>query len=158
MPIEFYDVVKDPYQINNLANDEAYKEQRDIMGDRLDHWRLETKDLGDYSESELLELWWDNGVQPITKEPVIIPNYENNPGLEHVDTSKIQIIGPAFIDLYSPTQGASITYLIENEDDSSWKLYSGPIILQQGTTVIRAIACRYGYINSSEMRCEITVK
>ncbi|MDX1700287.1 MAG: sulfatase, partial [Melioribacteraceae bacterium] len=156
-PIEFYDVVKDPYQIINLANDETYKEQRELMSTRLDQWRLETKDLGDYSESELLELWWDNGVQPITKEPVIIPNTENNPGLTHIDKPKININGPAFIDLHCSTQGASITYLIENEDDASWKLYSGPIFLKQGITVIRAIACRYGYKDSNEMRCEITV-
>lgn len=39
-----------------------------------------------------------------------------------------------------------------------WKLYHGPIKLQKGKTILRAIACRYGYNESDEFQCTINVR
>ena len=45
-PEELYDVTKDPHEINNLADDPAYKAKLVEMRGRLDTWMKETNDLG----------------------------------------------------------------------------------------------------------------
>ena len=49
---ELYDLNKDPWEINNLASDPAYREQlRDLRG-VLANWELDTNDLGRFPESQ----------------------------------------------------------------------------------------------------------
>ncbi|WP_419194948.1 sulfatase-like hydrolase/transferase [Novipirellula herctigrandis] len=50
---ELYDLQSDPYEINNLAADEAYKEVLDRMRDVHLDWVVETRDIGLIPESEI---------------------------------------------------------------------------------------------------------
>ncbi|MNY55758.1 hypothetical protein D3C86_1917650 [compost metagenome] len=52
--------------------------------------------------------------------------------------------------LHAATQGASITFTTEEGPNPRWKLYTGPIILNQGAITIRAMAVRIGYKDSEE--------
>jgi hypothetical protein len=157
-PVEFYDVINDPYQLNNLADDEKYRDEIKMMAESLDEWRLKTKDLGDYSESELQNIWWKNGEQPITNKPIIIPNTKDNPGLRHEDSGFINLAAPALVELHCSTQGSTIIFTTDECDNADWKIYSGPIKLYEGSNLIRAIACRYGYKESEESRFKIVVE
>jgi len=47
---ELYDVVKDPYQMHNLAADPAYRKVLDRMRPKLDAWMASQGDLGAQTE------------------------------------------------------------------------------------------------------------
>lgn len=54
---ELYDLGKDPFEINNLADAESAEIQkvRKEMSDALDKWIVDTKDLGEVPEKELIK-------------------------------------------------------------------------------------------------------
>ncbi|MGB0145213.1 MAG: sulfatase family protein [Akkermansiaceae bacterium] len=49
---ELYDVLADPFEINNLATDPKYAEALEAMRGRLEGWMVKTNDLGRNPESE----------------------------------------------------------------------------------------------------------
>ena len=136
---ELYDVVKDPFQIHNLANDSKYADVIIEMRTELENHYKNRKDYGLIPESEMIETMWPNFEQPITE--VVQTNINNNK-----------------ISLSSATKGASIAYLVSEKSDekldfnSSWQLYSSTITVQKGKTLYM-IAHRIGYKES-----EITFK
>ena len=42
---EFYDIINDPYETNNLINDPAYADTVARLRDELEKWRKETNDF-----------------------------------------------------------------------------------------------------------------
>ncbi len=52
---ELYDTQTDPDEINNLANDPKHQKTLQAMRVALDKWIIETKDLGELSEAELIK-------------------------------------------------------------------------------------------------------
>jgi hypothetical protein len=54
---ELYDLEKDPFEINNLADVASAEIQRirKDMSDALDRWIIDTKDLGEVPERELIK-------------------------------------------------------------------------------------------------------
>jgi hypothetical protein len=54
---ELYDVVADPYQLNNLAEDKSFEMIKKDMKDKLQNWMEKT---GDLRASEPRSLYWDN--------------------------------------------------------------------------------------------------
>jgi N-sulfoglucosamine sulfohydrolase len=52
---ELYDTQTDPDEIKNLANDPKYQKQLREMRAALDQWIVETKDLGELPETELIK-------------------------------------------------------------------------------------------------------
>lgn len=149
-PEELYDCITDPHNIHNLADDPSYQEVLVRMRNRLDQWRTETRDMGDLSESQIKELGWPDGVQPITSKPHFIPNAPGNRNAQLADVGGTYE-GPITISLYCPTQGASLAYALEQSDPPNWKLYTGPIRLKSGSMTILAKAIRYGYKHSEEV-------
>lgn len=148
-PEELYDCIGDPHQINNLADDPEYKDILKRMSTRLDKWMSKINDMGDISESEMAENMWPGGVQPVTAQPaLIITNKEAENMTTTTTGGKYQY--PAKISLYCATQGASIAYTTDTSDSARWKLYTGPIKLDKGKTLIQAKAIRYGYKESAE--------
>jgi N-sulfoglucosamine sulfohydrolase len=48
--IEFYDIVSDPYELNNLAGDPRYRQEMENMGRLLQQWMKEQGDKGHQTE------------------------------------------------------------------------------------------------------------
>jgi N-sulfoglucosamine sulfohydrolase len=156
-PEELYDCEKDPYQINNLADDPEYKDVLQRMSSRLNKWMSNTKDMGNISESEMINNMWPNGVQPVTAPPAFIVY-----GKESVNMTAISKGGkysyPVKISVYCATQGASIAFTADTTENIRWKLYTGPIKLNKGTTLLKAKAIRYGYKESKEVAARFEIE
>ena len=54
-PIEFYDTLKDPHEVNNLANSQSHASHRERLAAELHRWQLEIRDLGFLPEGEMHE-------------------------------------------------------------------------------------------------------
>ena len=156
-PEELYDCESDPHQINNLADDHRYKDILKRMGNRLNKWMNNTKDMGSISESEMLDNMWPDGEQPATAPPVIIIT-NNEPDNLAVATKGGKFKYPAKISLYCATQGASIGYTTDTAYNTPWKLYTGPLKLNKGSTSLRVKAIRYGYKESREVTVKFEIE
>jgi N-sulfoglucosamine sulfohydrolase len=129
---ELYDCTIDPHEINNLAEDSKYHDVLVRMRSELKKWMDEINDMGFILEMEMVEKMWSGGKQPATEAPVI-----------NIDGKKKLMV------LSCPTEGASIVYTTEKEEDPHWLLYSKPLKLKASGT-LRAKAIRYGYKHSGE--------
>jgi hypothetical protein len=154
-PEELYDCEADPHQINNLADDSAYLDVLERMREVLDEWRRNTGDMGDISEEAMVHQMWQGGVPPETAQPKFVPNAPENRGTSLQNGGKFT--APMTVSIYCATQGASIAYTTETGENPHWLLYTSPIRLTAGTTVLRAKAIRYGYKESEETVGEFTV-
>ncbi len=147
---ELYDTDSDPYEVNNLAYNAAYKEELDRLQNALDNWMRITGDWGLQSELEMVESMWPGGEQPLTAAPAIFPRATARTAIRADGLDQNASGGtferPVEVTMYSPTQGASIAYttLDESGQEQRWLLYSGPIVVTQ-TTTFHARAIRYGY-------------
>ena len=157
-PEELYDCNDDPYQIYNLAKDPDYADVLKKMRSVLDEWMLKTDDLGNVPESQLVERWWPDGEQPQTSRVWFIPNAPSNRAKERIKEKSATFESPIMIHFYCATEGASMAYTTERGDNPTWHIATGPIKLPKGTTFLRARAIRYGYKESKEAQCLITVK
>ena len=54
-PEELYDTISDPDEVNNLARQPAYQEKLNELRRALDRWIVDTGDLGEFSEKELIQ-------------------------------------------------------------------------------------------------------
>lgn len=130
-PEEFYDTDSDPYEINNLIDSAEHQTIIADMRQKLDRWILQTGDLGQISEDELIERMWPGRKQPATAEPTI--SFSESPN------------GQLLVTIKCTTEGASIGYRID--DETSWQLYSRPFTIRNGQA-IQAKAIRIGYKES----------
>jgi len=55
-PEEFYDLKKDPFELNNLIGDNNYSKELNNLRKQLDNWMEEINDLGHIPEKELAKL------------------------------------------------------------------------------------------------------
>ena len=123
---ELYDLKFDPYEVNNIANNPEYKDKLIELRNALNTWQYEIDDKGFINESELINEFWPNMIQPITK-PVEISVLDN------------------VISLKCETKGASIGYQIGDQIGSqNWKLYNKPFGLSSNQKLsTRAIKIGY---------------
>lgn len=145
---ELYDCMEDPYEIRNLADDPKYKDDLERLRSALDEWRSKYDVWGDVPEERMVAQMWPGGVQPVTAVPIFIPINGHIPGI--VPCSQGTFDEQTAVMLHNATQGASITFTTEEGPNPRWKLYTGPIILNQGAITIRAKAVRIGYKDSEE--------
>ena len=121
---ELYDLTKDPYELNNLAEKISLKDTLFFLREVLDQWIIDTNDLGEYSEKELIKKWFYMGklkkLESLTK---IRKN--NKVFLKHKD------------------KGATIVW--RDNRDSIWKIYKKPL---EYSNSILAKAVRIGYKDS----------
>ncbi len=122
---ELYDIIKDPYEINNLATDSSYAEIKNTLENDLMSWMTRIGDKYKIPEQEQAEIAWPNGIQPNT------------------ETVQFERIGDR-LKMTSSTAGATIAYQIPTS--SRWIIYSAPIDIKD--TSITAKAVRYGYKES----------
>ena len=123
---ELYDLKFDPYEVDNIANNPDYKDKLIEVRNALNTWQYEIDDKGFTNESELINEFWPNMIQPITK-PVEITVSDN------------------VISLKCETKGASIGYQIGAQIGSqNWKLYNKPFDLSSNQKLAtRAIKIGY---------------
>ncbi len=154
---ELYDVENDKYELNNLAENAAHADVLKRMRETLTAWQSEFGDMGNISEEEMVAKWYPNGIQPQTASPLFIPINASHPGTvpAHEDG---EWEAPLLLQLYCSTQGASIAYTTEQDEDARWQLYTEPLRLPKGETVVRAKAIRIGYKESDEKSLKFTVK
>jgi len=66
---ELYNLIEDPFEIQNLAQDPEYAETLLKYRSQLEQWMAETNDRGQYSENEeglklMLGFWGENAINP----------------------------------------------------------------------------------------------
>lgn len=126
---ELYDLVEDPYEVHNLANDPNYKDQLFAMRDQLAQWQLNIGDKGFIDEYDLVQMMWPGFIQPKT-ENVVFSIHQSK---AHCSTL---------------TPGASIGYQIDDMiGGNRWLLYSEPFEVSLGQQVV-VRAKRIGYKTS----------
>ncbi|HEX6971646.1 MAG TPA: sulfatase [Limnochordia bacterium] len=154
---ELYDVVADPDEIHNLADDPAHRDTLQRMRRALDEWRSAFGDMGDVPEAQMVKTMWPDGKQPKTAAPLFIPLTPSEPGLEATQDGG-QFVAPVAVQIHCATQGASIAYAIDSDPPGRWRLYTGPVRLPVGRTVLRAKAARIGYAESEERVATFAVR
>lgn len=131
---ELYDLENDPFQLNNLAKSDKYKEKLQELSNVLINWISKVGDLGAMPEKEMVEAQWPRGIQPITEMPTLKKN-----ALTYV--------------LNCTTDGASIAYKIIDKDQkesTGWKLYTKPFAINIDQKV-KSVATRIGFAQSAEV-------
>ena len=124
---EFYDLVNDPYEVNNIIDDPKHEDRINNFRIALENWQKEINDQGFIAENKLVESFWPNMIQPKTK------NVE------------FKMRDDGLYELTSITDGASIGYQIDEKiGTNSWNLYHKPILLGDKQKII-ARAIRIGY-------------
>jgi arylsulfatase A-like enzyme len=155
-PEELYDTEKDPWEIDNLAEDPTHRDTLDRMRSAMEVWRSEVGDVGETSEDEMVDSRWPNKEQPVTGTPTFIPFDGNHIGQEATPDGG-SFTSPMLLQMHVGTQGASIGYTMEQGEDVHWKLYSGPLKLAPGQYTIRAKAIRIGYAEGKERAATFVV-
>ena len=64
---EFYDLVNDPYEVNNIINDPKQADKIDNFRFALENWQKEINDQGFIAENKLVQSFWPNMIQPKTE-------------------------------------------------------------------------------------------
>ena len=153
---ELYDTEADPHEIHSLAADPAYGSELARLRGALDSWLRDVGDMGEMSESEMVGQWYPGGEQPITAPPVFIPISADNPGIDPAQEGGAYA-SPVLVQLHCATQGASMAFTFESGDTPRWRLYTEPLRLAPGETLLRARAIRIGYRESDESRAAFAV-
>ncbi|MGB5554304.1 MAG: sulfatase, partial [Flavobacteriaceae bacterium] len=121
---ELYDVQNDPYELNNLVNDPQLQDTLLHFRNVLKDWIVETNDLGQYPERELIAKWLPNAKQ------LQLPPLE----MEEKD-GKIRLI----------SKQADATIVWKSPQDTIWNIYLDPI---PASISLEAKAERIGYSDS----------
>jgi len=145
---ELYDAMADPHQVQNLAGDPAHRATLERMRRAVTEWMTRTGDQGLINEEEMVQRMWPGHAQPETAQPYIVPRRSTDRP-ERLATRSFS--EPIEVVINEPTQGASVGYTTEEGPGATWRLYTGPILVDRPIT-IRAKAIRYGYKESQETR------
>lgn len=155
---ELYDTVADPWEIDNLAADPAEGNALVRLRGALDDWRATYGDKGDEPEDQMVARMWPSNQQPDTARPILVPLTPSNAGTEAVNEGGT-FDAPLLVQLHCATQGASVGYTTEAGESASWRLYSGPLRLEPGTTTtVRTRAIRYGFRPSDERSATFIIR
>jgi N-sulfoglucosamine sulfohydrolase len=164
-PEELYDTRADPHDVHNLAGDPAHAATLARMRGATTDWMTRIGDQGLINEAEMVQRMWPGGVQPVTAAPFILKRGstpapaaagEGAAAGGGVARDSVQSFsGPTEVEIYVPTQGASVSYTTDPGPNARWRLYAGPFRLQ-GPVTVRAKAIRYGYRESAETRTVFT--
>lgn len=123
---EFYDVAKDPYELNNLIDDPRYVSQVEKLRTAYEGW-LETYNSRWMAEEiDQIKMQWPGGIQPETARPVLD-------------------FGEGRCAIHCATPGSSVAYKINKAaGNGRWMLYWSPFKVERGDTV-EVLANRIGY-------------
>ena len=125
---ELYDLEKDPYELNNLAELPMMQDTLAKLRAILKDWIKETNDLGEIPEQDLLAKWLPDGKQP------------QLPPLEMEESSgQIRLM----------SRQSDATILWKQPLDSLWNIYTQPI---KNTISFEAKSERIGYLDSELLK------
>lgn len=127
---ELYDLVQDPYELHNLAQEPALKDTLAHYRQVLATWVAKTHDLGEIPEKDLIADWFPNGTAP--KLPPLEMEMSNGT-----------------IKLHSKQRDATVVW--KTVQDSIWHIYAQPL---PDSLVIEAKAERIGYQDSDVLLLE----
>jgi hypothetical protein len=89
--------------------------------------------------------------EPLRQQPYIVPRRSTDAPAR---VESMTITAPQIV-IYVPAQGAAIGYTTEDGPAATWRLYTGPILVDALMT-LRAKAIRYGAKESKETRTVFT--
>lgn len=136
---ELYDLRSDPWQLHNIAAQQAAQPMLAEFREKLEQWRNQTNDTSIISEAQMVKDMQDaEGKTRVTLPPVS----EINPV-----TGKLYIA--------SRTEGASVGYRIDNQP---WQLYTGALTLPLNAKTVETKAVRYGWEESEPVVISIHQK
>ncbi|WP_068544457.1 sulfatase [Thalassotalea crassostreae] len=124
---ELYDIINDPDEVNNLADNPKFKSQLEQMRSALTNWQHKVKDYSKLKEIDQAQLFWPQGKQPQTPKPTVS-------------------ISKDLVTIANSNLGASIGYKINN---GKWQIYTEPFIIKSGD-IVTTKAIRYGWQESLE--------
>ena len=125
---ELYDLEKDPYELNNLAELPMMQDTLAKLRAILKDWIKETNDLGEIPEQDLLAKWLPDGKQP------------QLPPLEMEESNgQIRLM----------SRQSDATILWKQPLDSLWNIYTQPI---KNTISFEAKSERIGYLDSELLK------
>jgi arylsulfatase A-like enzyme len=133
---ELFDILRDPYELNNLAKDPAHAEKLVELRNELNNWMTSVEDKGLMSEGDLIQSMWPGAVQPITLSPVATKRGNNSE-----------------IALRSQTEGSSIGYQILEQGEvvnGVWEIYKDPLTIDDSQR-LAVVAHRLGFAPSEIM-------
>ncbi|MEJ2298633.1 MAG: sulfatase [Woeseiaceae bacterium] len=130
-----YDTHADPDEVNNLADDPAYKDVLERMRSALNAWLRRTPDWSDMAEIDMARSMWPDGTAPVTPPP------------------EVRRISASRFALYEGVPGASLAWRVPGDD---WQVvYPGePIEAGSGAAVI-VKSVRYGWRESDEAELKL---
>ncbi|MBM1107718.1 sulfatase [Aurantibacter crassamenti] len=125
---ELYDLKNDPFELHNLAKLPELKDTLMHFRGVLNKWIIDTHDLGEYAEQQLIDKWRPKGKQP---------------ALQHLKIEKT-IDGIA---LFPSRKDATIVW--KQPKDSIWNIYDKPL---PKDIPFEAKAERIGYTDSEILK------
>lgn len=120
-----FDIVNDPFELQDLSTKDAYKGTLDTMRLELQNWLEKVEDWSEVQEKEMKEQFMPGGKQKVTAAPKIT-------------------IANGMVTIIALDKGASIGYQVNN---GHWKIYSQPFKVDKGIE-ISSKAVRYGWKES----------
>lgn len=123
---ELYDLLHDPFELHNLAEQVGYEAILNPMRETLNAWMVRIQDMGTTAETAIAQQFWPGGLQPLTAAPEI--------SLRH---NKIH--------LSCSTPGATIGFRAKGH--KTWIIYTEPIAQLKGV-VVEVMAHRLGFKSS----------
>jgi N-sulfoglucosamine sulfohydrolase len=143
---ELYNVERDPFELNNLAGDEAFRDKLTEMRQVFTKWTKDTNDLGGIPEKEMIANWWNGKNEAPTVAEIKLEKTNNGYRLS-CETSGASV---AFRILNRETKKVNHEIMtwdfarqnpkIKNGDripsKPSWQPYTGLITLTAGDTLM----------------------
>jgi uncharacterized sulfatase len=151
---ELYDLLADPHETANLADDPRYADDVQRLRDELERWQQTYGDLGLLPEAELIERWRPGGAFQMTEPPTV--RVEDGrlvaacatPGASIAWTTDPPGQPPPPGEAAPPSLGG-----VTGDPDTGgrrWRLYSGPFVPPDGATLWFR-AQRLGYRASADV-------
>ncbi|MEM6964059.1 MAG: sulfatase [Bacteroidota bacterium] len=138
-PEELYDTQNDPFELNNLADQEKYRPTLEALRKQCEDWMKKINDKGDIAEKDLLAAFWPNLQQPITQQPKIT-KADN-------------------ITITSNEKGVTIGFQMLKAGEAvrdNWKIYTEPIAdVNNDVVKIVAVADRIGWQKSEVVAMDL---
>lgn len=136
---ELYDCKADPHELNNLANNPAYRKELERLRAEMNRWIEDIGDQPNLPEEKLInQLWNGNKSKPVTAEPIVIAS-------------------DGIISISCSTEGASIGYKIVDKNGKTpkeWSVYQNKFTTSTGVS-IKVQAHRIGFKPSKIVEVEL---